>query len=440
MTHLHALPFDGRRRRVGAVASLGQRRRHRRDAEHAPAGGVEGPVGVVAPGAGVEDGGPLDDGDRLARRQQALDGVAQARVLGVALRCHDDAHGSVARERRRPGAVEVPVGHGEEQFGRVGGEQREHHLGLGVAEAHVVLNDPRPLGGQHEPGVEHAPVVDAPAPQLTDEGQHGGLHELGRHGRTDVGHRRVGAHAAGVGSEVAVGDPLEVLGGDERHGPGPVTQHEQRALLADQPLLNHDVAPGVAEGRPRQLGGDVGAGFVEGAGHQHALAGGQSVGLDHPGPGQRLEVGLGLSGLQRVEGREARRRDAGRAQDLLHEGLGPLQERTVGTRPHDGLALGAQAVGQAGHERRLGPDDVQVGLDLLDRHVGDRDRRGHARVARRHDHVGRARQHVRERVLAATAADDADPHAVAKETVCSRPGPTPTRRTGTPICSERKAT
>ena len=89
---------------------------------------------------------------------------------------------------------------------------------------------------------------------------------------------------------------------------------------------------------------------------------------------------------------------------------------------------------------RLGPDHVQVGLDLLDRHVGDRDGWRHAGVARRHDHVRRAGQDVGERVLAASAADDADPHAVAKETVCSRPGPTPTRRTGTPICSERKAT
>ena len=31
-------------------------------------------------------------------------------------------------------------------------------------------------------------------------------------------------------------------------------------------------------------------------------------------------------------------------------------------------------------------------------------------------------------------------HAVANETNCSRPGPTPTRRTGTPICSDKKLT
>ena len=43
--------------------------------------------------------------------------------------------------------------------------------------------------------------------------------------------------------------------------------------------------------------------------------------------------------------------------------------------PDDRLALGAQRVGQAGHERRLGPDDVEVGLDVLDRGVGHRDGR-----------------------------------------------------------------
>ena len=42
-------------------------------------------------------------------------------------------------------------------------------------------------------------------------------------------------------------------------------------------------------------------------------------------------------------------------------------------------------------------------------------------------------KHMGQRVLAAPAADDADPHAAAKETNCSRPGPTPTSRTGTPI-------
>ena len=211
-------------------------------------------------------------------------------LLGVALRGQDDADGGVAGEGRRAGLVELAVRHGEEELGGVGGQQREHDLGLGVAEAHVVLNDLGAVGGQHEPGVEHAAVVDAAAAQLLDQRQDGGVHERRPSRRVHVGHRRVGAHAAGVGPGVAVADALEVLRRDERHGARAVAEDEQRALLAHEPLLDHDVAPGVAEGGARQLGRDVGAGLVEGLRHQHALAGGQAVGLDHPGPGQRLEV------------------------------------------------------------------------------------------------------------------------------------------------------
>ena len=117
----------------------------------------------------------------------------------------------------------------------------------------------------------------------------------------------------------------------------------------------------------------------------------------------------------------------------------PSRQGAVGPGPEDDLARGAQVVGQPGHQRSLGPNDVEVGLDLLDRGLVHLDRARHAGVSRRDHHVCGARQGVRQRVLAATAADDADPHAVAKETVCSRPGPTPTNRTGTPICSERNA-
>ena len=38
---------------------------------------------------------------------------------------------------------------------------REHHLGLGVAEAGVELDDARTALGHHQPGVDHAAVLDA---------------------------------------------------------------------------------------------------------------------------------------------------------------------------------------------------------------------------------------------------------------------------------------
>ncbi len=94
---------------------------------------------------------------------------------------------------------------------------------------------------------------------------------------------------------------------------------------------------------------------------------GQPVGLDHPGPGQGLEELERLARLEVVEGAVARRGHAGLRQHLLHEGLGALEQGAVGPGAEDGLARGPEVVGQAGHQRGLGPHHVEVGLDLLDR-------------------------------------------------------------------------
>ena len=69
-----------------------------------------------------------------------------------------------------PRLVQRAVGRGQEEVGGVGLEQREDHLGLGVAEAHVVLDHLGAVLGQHEAGVEHAAVVDAAPAQLLDQG------------------------------------------------------------------------------------------------------------------------------------------------------------------------------------------------------------------------------------------------------------------------------
>ena len=120
--------------------------------------------------------------------------------------------------------------------------------------------------------------------------------------------------------------------------------------------------------------------------------------------------------------------------------LEPSSNAPSAPGPITGTPIGSESVGEAVDQRRLGADDDQVGVDLFDRCVGGRDRLGHTGIARGDHDVSGSRQHMGERVLAAPAADDADPHAVAKETNCSRPGPTPTRRTGTPICSDKNAT
>ncbi len=62
-----------------------------------------------------------------------------------------------------------------------------------------------------------------------------------RVGRIDRRDRRVGPHPAGVRPEVAVEDPLVVLGRGERQRGLAVAQGEQRELLSVEELLDDDL-------------------------------------------------------------------------------------------------------------------------------------------------------------------------------------------------------
>ena len=161
---------------------------------------------------------------------------------------------------------------------------------------------------------------------------------------------------------------------------------------------------------------------------------------------------------------KARRRHPGLVEELLHEPLRPLEERPVGPRADHPRARGPQPVGQPVDQRPLGPDHHQVGLDLLGRGRGDGDAVALAVVAGMPGLPGvtttsAVRASTRgQGVLAAARAHHADRgrpggrhrggpagawrarHAVAKDTNCSRPGPTPTSRTSTPTWAARKAT
>ena len=90
-----------------------------------------------------------------------------------------------------------------------------------------------PLGGQHQPGVEHARIGRArvgqrarrsggrsrPSPALRAPG-------------VKIGGRAVGAHAAGIGAGIAVADALVVLRRAERDDGLAVDQGEEADLLA----------------------------------------------------------------------------------------------------------------------------------------------------------------------------------------------------------------
>ncbi len=173
-------------------------------------------------------------------------------------------------------------------------QQREHDLGLRVAEAGVELDHPRPPRGQRQPDVEQPGERRAPRGQLGQRRpDHGRQHVVDQPGRRPV-QRRVRPHAAGVGAGVAVADPLEVLRRQQRPHRRPVGQAEQRDLRAVQELLDHHGPAGLGV---RQRGRPVG-------GHHHALAGGQPVVLHHV---RRAEL------VQRRRGLRRRRAGPGRA-------------------------------------------------------------------------------------------------------------------------------
>ncbi len=144
----------------------------------------------------------------------------------------------------------------------------------------------RPSAVQHQPGVQAAGEADAPPLELVQDGRVHLLDELGR--RRDAGHRRVGAHAAGVRALVAVADPLVVLRRGERHAHAAVAQGEQRDLLADEPLLDHQRASGIAERAVEHRASGL-LGLLGRAADDDALAGGEPVGLDHRAAGHAGE-------------------------------------------------------------------------------------------------------------------------------------------------------
>ena len=185
------------------------------------------------------------------------------------------------------------------QIGEVGLEQRQHRLGLRITEADVVLDEPRTVGGQHQPGEQHTDVRRSVRREVVEDR----LDERRQQvvGRIGDGGRCVGAHATGVRSRVALADALVVLGDRQRHGSGAVAECEQRAFGAVQSLLQHEGADG---GRRR----DRVDGLRIGRRHRHALARREAVELDDDRARQPVPPGDRFAGV--VETAECRAGDA----------------------------------------------------------------------------------------------------------------------------------
>jgi len=416
-----ARPVDFGDGRVGPPEGAAQVGVERADGEDAPAGAHD--VALLGAGrrdlggAGVED---LDAGQQ-GGAVEAADDLAGHRPPWIAGARQHDAGGGLLAERQAAD-VEVAGRSGPEERQQVVLQAHEDHLRLGIAEPGVELEHARPLRGQHQAGVEHAGERPPLGRHPGDSGLHDALDDrrggLGRHHTR----RTVAAHAAGVGSAVAVADPFVVLGKRQREDAGAVAQGHEGDLLAfqerldDQPLAAH-AKTALFEHR---LHGGVEFGSV--LRDDDPFARRQAVRLEHGGPAELAARRLGLRSA--VGDDERRGRDAVAFHELLGEHLAPLDLGGALRGAEDGEAAGGELVGEAEGERQLRPDDGQVDLhlesevgqpvDLLGRQrheVGDladpRVAGGAVEVAQQ----GALAQFPAQGVLARTAPDDQDFHA-----------------------------
>ena len=224
--------------------------------------------------------------------------------------------------------------------------QAQHqHLVFRIAEAHVVLDQLRSAVADHQPGEQHALVRRAHRLHRPHRRQHDLVHGAPDHLRRHHRRRRIGAHAAGVGALVAVEDALVVLRGDERDRGLAVAQREERRLLAAQEFLDHDLGARLAE-TAAEHHVDGGFGLGQRLRHDHALAGGEPVGLDDDR--RALLAHIGLGGRGGGEALIGGGRDVVRPAQVLGEALGAFELRRRLARPERLDAGGGEIVDDAG--------------------------------------------------------------------------------------------
>ena len=321
---------------------------------------------------------------------------------------HHAQRGEVVPLERRLAAV----GHGAEDVDDVALQTRQHHLGLGVAETGVELDDLDALGRLHQTAVEYSREGTA----LLHHRIGRTLHDVAQRellvlGR-DEGQGRIGSHAARIGTLVAVEGALVVL--SQHHGPHLVTRDEthERKFGALEEILDDDLtlAETVVEQHPAQRL----VGLLHRGGNHHALAGCQAVVLEHGRPRTRGDVGARLFVVG--EGVEPGRRHA----ILGHQPLGKLlrgfDARGSLRRTEDAQPRSAEDIDHTGGQRHLGTDDRKTDAlgsrkitQPLDLRVADVDALGHAgdagiaRCAVNLFHLCRTRQRIDDGVLAAAA-------------------------------------
>ena len=314
-----------------------------------------------------------------------------------------------------------------QQFEQVGFQAHQDGLGFRVAHAAVELQRlDLAVGIDHQAGIQEAGVGDAVLGHAADGRQdhlaHGAGVHVGRHHRS----RRIGTHAAGIRALVVVLQALVVLAGGQRHHFGAIAHHHEAGFLALQEFLDHHAGAALvvlhAQRVVHEHEIDRVMGFLQRHGHHHALAGSQTIGLDHDGRADLVDVGMRCRRI--AEGIEGCRRDAVALHEGLAEGLGAFQLRSRLRGAENAQAVGTEQVHHAGRQRRLGADHGQLDrlslgpgtqfLQILDGQVLDLGLTRGAAVAGRHEDLGHAlglRQFPGQGMFTAAAADHQYLHA-----------------------------
>ncbi len=273
----------------------------------------------------------------------------------------------------------------------------------------------------HDASVQEARVADAVGGHAVHGRNDHLAHDARVHFRRDHRRRRIGAHAAGVGALIAVAQALVIL----RRGKGkhiPAVDHRDEArFLARKKVLDDDARTRVAHRVFDQHRVDGRIGFGARLRDDHALARGETIGLDDDGCAAlgHIVVSRARVGESAIAGG----RQPVARHERLGEILGALEPRCRARRAENRESRGTKGVDDAGRERRLRSDDRERDLPALreidklgnlgQRDIGKRRFARRAAVARRDEHARDARalrNLPRERVLPAAAADHEDVH------------------------------
>ncbi len=175
--------------------------------------------------------------------------------------------------------------------------------------------------------------------------------------------RRIGTHAAGIGTSIAVQGRFVVLGRRQGHDNLTVGEGQKRRLLPFQKFLDNHAT---ASGAKSSFAEDVlhrGDGFRLSLGDDDTLTGSKAVGLDHDGRALLTDKVLGLLGIG--EGAVSCGRHSVLGHQVLGETLAALDLSGFFIGAEDGQTDLAKAIDKAQGQGKLRSDHGQTDLLLL---------------------------------------------------------------------------